>query len=192
MLLAALVMSLTTAGPASAFALADAGASRGWLVKVEDLGVPSTATMPLEQMTREQLIAEQRRLENEKPGIGGAITCIALGGVATFAGLITLYVTFLVSVGFGATVPLVPLAIGIGLALGGAGVVVLGVIMLVSSIRERRVFSDEIDRIQQRLDGTQDPAQVPERSNDPLPPPPPPPPAAGFTPVQPGILVATF
>src|SRR4051794_33948489 len=112
----ALLASLNTVP--SAAALAEAGALRGVLVRVDVTVDDATAPqIPLEQMTRQQLRAEYRRLDANKPSIAGQITAVALGGVTIAAGAVTLWFTFVLTLGgVFRTVPLTAALIGAILA----------------------------------------------------------------------------
>lgn len=192
----ALALTLLAAAP-SAAGLAGSQGLRGSLVRVQYEGEVQ-AELPLSQMTREQLRAEQRRLEENRPGIGGQITAVALGGVCIFAGVVTLWGSLLI--GLGGTVPIAGVVIGLGLVFGGGGLLVFGLVMLRMAINERRPFNEAMDEIQQRLEGRWEEEQNPQQRpppppydpRAPLPPPPPPPPAAGFDSVPARLLVATF
>jgi hypothetical protein len=194
-MLLALVLTLSAAPSASA--LAEGGGLRGYLVRPVQFGGETQLEKPLSQMTRDELRAEHRRLDDNRPGLGGQITMIALGGATIFAGVVGLYVGFLTALLGGS--PLVPLIIGAGLALGGGALLVVGIIMLRVALNERRPFNDAMDEIKQRLDGSYADPNAPPRYDDPPqyqpnvpPPPPPPPPGAGLPEVRPSLVLATF
>jgi hypothetical protein len=184
-----LLLLATLASTPSATSLAEAGALRGALVEVQ---VTAPDPLPYSQMSRAQLKAEYRVLDDGRPPIAGAITAIVFGGVAMAAGALTMWFTFILSAGsLFRTVPLTPLLIGAGLLLGGVGVLVIGIVMLRASLAERKPFNERMDEIQSRLDGTWE--GPPPDPYQPVPPPPPPPPRADlFESVRPSLVVATF
>lgn len=192
-----LLLVLTTlAATPSAAGLSQSRSMHGALVQhVQYQAGELAPEMPLSQMTREQLRAEQRRLEDNRPGIGAQITMIALGGATIFGGVIAFYASLILALSRASVI--VPVVIGTGLVLGGGALLVIGIIMLRMALNERRPFNEEMDEIQQRLDGNYEepgrPPAIPQREYEPVvPPPPPPPPAAGFTNVRPSLVLATF
>jgi hypothetical protein len=194
-----LIVLLTALSAApSAAALADSGKLHGYLVTPVQYGGETQSEVPLSQMTREQLKAEYKRLDEEKPGLGGQITMIALGGATLGIGAVTLWISFLIGIGLSSTVPLVPLLVGAGLVLGGGALLTVGIIMLRMARAEREPFHQAQEEIQRRLDGSyESPGQPPPMQPDrydpvPPPPPPPPPPGAGFPAVRPSLVLATF
>jgi hypothetical protein len=58
-------------------------------------------------------------------------------------------------------------------AVAGAALLVVGIVMLVKTLGERRIYNDQMSEIQERLDQL---SAVPDRPDLPAPPPPPPPP----------------
>lgn len=192
-----LIVLLTALSAApSAAALADAGHLHGYLVTPVQYGGEAQSEVPLSQMTREQLKAEYKRLDDEKPGLGGQITMIAMGGAALGIGAVTLWVSFLIAIS--GSVPLVPLLVGVGLMLGGGALLTVGIIMLRMARAEREAFTQAQEEIERRLDGSyappgEAPPVQPDRYDPvPPPPPPPPPPGAGFPAVRPSLVLATF
>ncbi len=184
-----LALLVTLASTPSAAALADAGGARGALVKVQ---LEGQRDVPISQMTREQLRLEYKRLEDSRPPLGGAILAISLGGAAIAIGGVTAWISLIIALG--SRLPLLPFLVGVGLALGGGAVLVIGIIMLRAGLAERKPFNDEMDEIRARLDGTWEaPApSYPEPVAPPPPPPPPrPPPSADFG-VRPSLVLATF
>jgi hypothetical protein len=185
----ALAVTVLAVSP-SAAALADAGELRGALVRV-DLEVQPQ--LPIAQMSREQLRAEYRRLDESRPGLGGPITAIALGGACIIGGLGTLWVSFILALVRAA--PAVGVALGLGLLIGGGVLLTLGIVFLKLTIAERKPFGEAMDEIQQRLDGGPEQQFLPSPPNDPaspMTPPPPPPPLTGLGAVRPSVVVATF
>jgi hypothetical protein len=191
-----LAIALTLAATPSAAALAEAGGLRGALVKVQATAGQAAEEIPLSQMTHQQLRAEYQRLDETRPGLGGQITMVALGGVAIAAGFVVLWGTFLISASsFFASVPLIPLLVGVGLIAGGGVILAIGIVMLKLAIAERRPYGEAMDEIRARLDGTyegQNPPPPPEQPVAPPPPPPPLPPQAGLDAVRPSLVLATF
>lgn len=192
-----LVLLAALSATPSAASLADGGGLRGYLVKPVQFGGEAQLEKPLSQMTRDELRVEYHRLEDNRPGIGGQITMIALGGATLAVGALTLWVSLLV--GFAGTVPLVPLIVGIGLVVGGGALLTVGIIMLRLAIAERKPFNEAMDEVKQRLDGSYEepgrpppPPNLPYEPNVPPPPPPPPPPGAGWPDVRPSLVLATF
>lgn len=187
------------AAPPNAATLSHSRAMRGALVEEVQYQQPAgeqPAELQLSQMTREQLRAEYKRLEENRPGLAGQITMVALGGATIAAGLLSLYVSFIFAL-IGGAAPTIPLIVGVGLVLGGGALLVVGIIMLKMALNERRPFSEAMDEITQRLEGTfeekrEDGLPPPPLPPADVPPPPPPPSASGFTPVRPSLVLATF
>ncbi|MBL8955686.1 MAG: hypothetical protein JNK82_33235 [Myxococcaceae bacterium] len=185
---------ITLASTPSAGELAENGGLRGALVKVQLEGQP--AGSPFAAMSREELRREYRRLEEDRPPIAGAVMAIALGGGALGIGAITTWISGLVALT--SRLPLIPFAVGIGLAAGGAIVLIIGIVMLRAAIAERKPFNDAMDEVRGRLDGTWEAPtpSYPARDDGPVapvppPPPPLPPPSADFG-VRPSLVLATF
>jgi hypothetical protein len=165
---------------------------------------------PVEQMTREQLQGEYRRLDSERPGLGIGIGLTAAGGgclvIGGVYGLYAFWLSYLfngvdstvVSIGIGATVFCVALVVA------GAIMLPIGIYKLVKSLRARRAYGERMDDINARLEQMdrggypQQPGYPPEgqpgEANPPPPPlpPPPPPPGAMFRNVQPSVVLASF
>jgi hypothetical protein len=194
MIATALLLSL--AATPSAAALSGSASLRGALVRVDAVVADDTQPqVPLDQMTREQLRAEYRRLDESRPSLGGQIAAVVLGGVTIASGVIVLYGSFIVAL-FG-TAPITAIVIGCGLILGGAAVLTVGIIMLKAVIAERRPYGEAMQEIQERLDNKYEENHPPEQRAPPpydpvVPPPPPPPPAAGFQDLKPSLVLATF
>ncbi|MBL8955685.1 MAG: hypothetical protein JNK82_33230 [Myxococcaceae bacterium] len=151
---------------------------------------------PVEQLTREQLQNEYQRLDREKPGIGGPIALLSVGGgllIFSFAFFAVAVAGYLYSGASSviAVTAYVLLAFSAALGITGAVLLTVGLVKLFTRIGQRRAYSQRMDDINARLDSL-------DRSGAPPPPPPdaaplpPPPPGAGFFDVKPSLVVATF
>lgn len=132
----------------------------------------------LENMSRSELEMERASLIDRRPGLGGGIALLAVGGGATlFFGFPILFwglVDGFVSV---AIVGLIVTAIGLG-------AVTVGIVLLASALATRSANAARVQQIDDRIRAMQE-NQVP-------PPPPPPPPGSWLMQVEPSMLVATF
>ncbi len=139
--------------------------------------------------THEQLLKEYDRLDNERPSLAMPITLMATGGVAFVVGLYVGLITLVLTAAGGSTTTL--LILTAVLCLGGAGLLVSGIVMLIGVLHDRRDMNVQMDAIRARLDGQTPP---PGPGGPEVPPPPPPPPGTlqVFAPVTPGLLVARF
>ncbi len=148
--------------------------------------------VPLDQLSREQLQAEYRRLEQERPGIGLGIGLAAGGGGAAFLGFL-IDVSVLGTYGYTAA-----LIVGTALLIAGGVCITIGLIILFRNIAARRGYGTRMDDINARLDSMDRGAPMnnnlppPGYDAPPPPPPPPPPPGAMFYNVQPTYALATF
>lgn len=153
----------------------------------------------LDTMTREQLVREQRRLEDERPGLGGPIAQMAVGYPLLFGGI---GVAFF---GVGSLAFATSTGVLVGFALivvGGAMVTVGFILALVGTIRiftrvsARSANAEAIDEVQQKIDALDQaplPGMAPPPPSDVVPPPPPPlPPEASFVRPGPMLTVMTF
>ena len=117
---------------------------------------PEPLGPPVESMSVGELKAEYVRLEQARPGIGGPITLMAIGGGAMAYGGLFL----LVSGGSGGTGSLFttssPLGyIFVGMLMAGAGMLFPGIWMLWNRRLERAEYGQRMDDINERL-GTLD------------------------------------
>lgn len=137
---------------------------------VEDAHVAEPS--PFAQMTRSQLHTEYNRLEDERPGIGLPIVSLAVGAVMLFGSGVTAFFGGLIALGT-IKVPSMLFIVAGCVAVAGAALLVVGIVMLVKTLGERRVYNDQLNDIQERLDQMN--GVVPDRPDLPAPPPPPPP-----------------
>ncbi|MGQ0507053.1 MAG: hypothetical protein ACT4TC_17235 [Myxococcaceae bacterium] len=147
--------------------------------------------LPVGSMTREQLRAEYSALDAARPGLGGKIAMLAVGGVLAivglypfFFGLVTLSASG-VSGTSAATVNIVgAILLGVGVVLIVTGVIlaIVGGIRLVAAIRERSRYGARMDEVQRQID-TLDAGGGAA---------PPPAPTNVFFPVQPRTIIARF
>ena len=158
-------------------------------------GGPSAFNVPVEQMTREQLQIEYQRLDVEKPGLGGPIALLAVGGGLLFVCIPFLYLAVLAFAEGGTSVLLLGyifLVFGAALAITGGVLLTVGLVKLFQRIGERRAYAQRMEDINARLeslDRTGAPPPPPPPSSMP---PPPPPGAELFHDVEPGLVLATF
>jgi hypothetical protein len=170
--------------------------------------IPTQAQYSLQQMSREQLVFEKHRLEDEMPGLGGPIAITAVGGGGFLIGGLYLWMgltTKSVLSASGASGVFITLGT-IGLAVGVIGCAA-GILWLLSRMNERQPIQDQLKEIDVRLNsiygpgpgGPSDapPPGPPQPNDDFTPPPPPPPPpmppaaSTGPTPAA-SILLARF
>lgn len=159
-------------------------------------GGPGAFGVPVEQMTREQLQIEYQRLDVEKPGLGGPIALLAVGGGLLFVCLPFLYLAVVAFAEGGATSVIllgyIFLVFGAALAITGGVLLTVGLVKLFQRIGERRAYAQRMEDINARLeslDRTGAPPPPPPPSSMP---PPPPPGAELFHDVEPGLVLATF
>ena len=145
---------------------------------------------PIENMSRESLLLERNRLEDQRPGIGGPLALIITGGVLTLTGL-------LVAVDFVGYLAAGVIA-GVVIALIGGALLTVGLVLLFTRMPARRDYGERLDAVNRRLDmmdhGAQ-PNMDPYYPPPPPPgmaPPPPPPPDASWNAPDTSILVASF
>lgn len=173
----------------------------GWLLpEVAELAAGQAPAVlpapvsPYDYMTREQLLIEKRRLEDEMPGLAGPIILTAAGG----SGLILGTYYFLDAASAMATLGVSGIFVGAVFLTAGIVCSVIGIIWLVSRINTRGPLAERIAAIERRLDtiyfmppGLQE--QAPPINVPPPPPPPPlPPPAANIQVPPPSLVVALF
>jgi hypothetical protein len=165
---------------------------------IEDVPLAQPPAVPLEQMSRQQLRVEYRRLEDERPGVGLPITLTASGGVLVFGGVITMLYSALLSIAL--HIPATVFIVAGIVAVAGGALLALGIVTLIRTIHERRQYSEQMDDIQTQLDRMNG-RDVPPRDNGdvPVPPPPPlidpqppPPPGAMLGAPSPTLVLARF
>jgi hypothetical protein len=151
----------------------------------------------IDAMTREQLAVELRRLDENRPSLGGPIALLSVGVALCIPGAAIIIGGLGAGFGFGsgsvaATVAI--LVVGFGAVLLTVGVILalVGSIKLASRIGARGAHAEEMDEVRKRIDTLDQtvPPIAPQPSD--LLPPPPPPPQANL--VVPGPLqtVMTF
>ena len=152
----------------------------------------------LDTMTREQLAAELRRLDDTKPSIGGPIVLLSIGAGLSIPGAYFLISglstaafnsgTFTQAAGY--------ILAGFGGVLLTAGLilVIVGAILLPMRLSKRTAHAEETEQIRRKMDTMDQGAPPPPPGPEEMvpPPPPPPPPQANF--VVPGAMrtVMTF
>lgn len=157
----------------------------------------------LDTMTREQLVAELRRLDETRPSLVGPIVLLSVGVALAVPGYIVLNMLMGGLLGSaasittnGSAVAVMYLAfVGVGvLCIVGIVLVIIGVVKLIKRIIAKGAHNREVDELQNRIDNFQ-----PQQLDQPPPPPPalfppPPPPPAEANLVVPGGLrtVMTF
>ncbi len=148
---------------------------------VEDAPAPPDYS----KWSRDQLLHEYNRLDSERPSLGLPIALMVTGGVGFVVGLyVGLFALIASATGSSATTLLIVTAV---LTLAGIGVLLCGVVLLVGALKERSAVNQQMDAIDQQLNGGAAPP-------GPLAPPPPPPPGPTqvFAPVTPSIVLARF
>lgn len=155
----------------------------------------------IDAMTREQLTAELRRLDETKPSLVGPIVLTAVGlglGVGGYVGISILAASLFAS-GSAGGIGVVLLYVGfilVGVAcIVGIVLAIVGTVKLITRIIGKVKHGREVSEVQSRLDtmGSQPQLVPPPPEEAPLPlPPPPPPPQANL--VVPGAMqtVMTF
>lgn len=153
----------------------------------------------IDAMTRDQLAAELRRLDETKPSIVGPIVMLAIGAPLVIGGSLIVIeglgniaavsgTTF--SATFGAYfVGYFLIIAGAAFITVGAILAIIGGIKLAMRLGSKRAHTEETDEIRKRID-TMDQAAPPPQPPPPpelMPPPPPPPPQANF--VVPGQMM---
>jgi hypothetical protein len=139
--------------------------------------------------SREDLVKEYNRLDAERPSLALPIGLMVTGGVGAIIGLYCAFFGLVLSAAGSASSTLYIVAAVLGLA--GVGLLVSGIVTLLGALHDRRSMSAEMDRIKERLDGTQQPGLPPPPPAGPVPPPPPPP-TQVFAPVKATIELASF
>lgn len=161
-----------------------------WLVQgtgVERL-IAAQAPSGLGQLSRDQLLPERRRLEDEMPGLGGPIAITCVGGGVLLVGSLYLFLGLGQSAGFssGGFVTL-----GVIGMVGGVIGCVAGIIWLLARMADREPLQEQLKEIDQRLNQIYNRGPAPAEDYPPPPPPPPPPAVLGPTP-PPMLMVARF
>jgi hypothetical protein len=164
------------------------------LQKVAAYLAPDDATgphlIPVERMSRTELNAELERLERERPGLGGPIALMAIGGALTFPAV---YLLVGAISGAGGWANVILGLAGVILSAAAVTMVVIGIVLLVKRIPPRNQMAQRMDDLKARLDTlNKSDAPSPPSYDELPPPPPPPPPAAGILHVDPQWVVATF
>jgi hypothetical protein len=152
----------------------------------------------IDAMTREQLAAELRRLDDTRPGLGGPIALMVVGVALAVPGAGIVLAGVSAGLGFsgsyGSAVALVFAGFGVALLVVGVILAIVGSIKLVGRISARRAHSADVDEVRKRIDTLDQapPTAPPPPGPELMPPPPPPPPQANF--VMPGAMqtVMTF
>ncbi len=140
---------------------------------------------PVEALSKRELRAEYRRLEEEKPGLGGAIGLISSGaGMGVMA--IYLFLINQVTVGLGGSSLSTLIVIGAVAAVAAAALVGLGLYRLFTVLPERRQIDARLDEVKQRLEELNH-----QETLDGAPPPDGPVPGVGLPP-RPSWLVLRF
>ena len=173
MLTTALVLMLSAA-PDLSSAFFNAGAPRR-IRLVDD--APLAPPADYSSWSRRQLQQEYERIEGIRPGLGLPIGLIAGGGGAGLAGLYALFFSLLAS-----SSSALPFTIVFGVAVvAGVGVAILGIIVLVRLLPERRALGNQLDEVEEQLRSRgeeNEPRRPPRGRPDELDVPPPPPPPA--------------
>lgn len=145
---------------------------------------PPGAPDPYAGWTRGQLQMEYDRLEGTKPGIGGAIAMLAVGGGLVIIGTVTILSGFSIYYGY----LIGYLIVGSIFLVPGIILAIIGAVMLPGRLSERRSISDRQDAIKARID------YAPPDGQPGYGPPPPPPPGAqqNLLDVQPSYALLEF
>lgn len=144
MLATALLLLCASAGEPSAAALAPR------FVEVQ-------AALPGEQpayegWTRAQLETETRRLEDERPGIGGAVTMIAIGGAITVIDLLAVMMGGLIALTGGGGFS-TGFTVGVSVVLVCAvGLLIVGGILLRGALTERKEYSRQLEEVKAAIE----------------------------------------
>ena len=146
----------------------------------------------IDAMTREQLAAELRRLEDTRPSLVGPIVLLSVGAVLAIPG------AALIAIGVGnlggtSFVEVLMIAGGAMLTITGVVLVLVGGIMLAVRLVRRGGHAADVDEVRMRIDVLDQTLPTPAApATELVPPPPPPPPRANL--VVPGGLrtVMTF
>ncbi len=143
--------------------------------------------------SRDQLINERRRLQEELPGLGGPIAVTCVGGGGLLLGGLYLWLGLSIRTGLSSVGSFVTLGV-LGLAVGGVAAVA-GILWILSRLSDREPIQAQLKEIDHRLDEVYEraplPAPPPQDFPPPPPPPTPPPAVLGPTPV-PMTLLARF
>jgi hypothetical protein len=157
---------------------------------------------PVEQMTREQLQAEYRRLDNNRPSLVLGIVLTAAGGGALLGGIVLgaygIFVGYLFT-GVDSIVQTLGWVIAIvaGAAfVAGCILLPIGLVKLFHGLSLRRAYGARMDDVNARLEqldrGGYPPPAPGNDLTPPPPPPPPPPPGALWQGPQPSMVLASF
>lgn len=103
------------------------------------------------QVSAAQLQVDLDALKRQRPGIGGPISLVAIGGsLAILGGVYTLVGAS--TSGFGVSAVASMIYVGIGLLAVGVPMAVLGVWLLVTRLGDRAAIDAEMKRLRQQLD----------------------------------------
>ncbi len=113
-----------------------------------------------EQLSREQLIAELRRLDETRPGLGGPIALLSVGvaliipGVGVTIGGIIGLIASKAGVSMGVATGISAVVMGVGVIMVAVGIVltIVGAISLGARIRTRSINGKQMDEVRRRLD----------------------------------------
>jgi hypothetical protein len=137
---------------------------------------------PVQTMTRHELKLELQQLDERRPGLGGPITMVSIGGTLLLDGAFLLLSTRSAFSGGGFPIGYIFVAI---LAVG-TGLLVPGIWLLWTRREPRAVFGERMDAITSQLDsldhagGRRDDGRRGRGEGEDPPPQPPPPPGEGY------------
>lgn len=196
LLCALAAIGTSAAAQASASTLATNAAMRGALLpELKHMALAAVAYdsdgPSLDDMTREQLQAELKRLEGQPSGsLVSPIVIASVGGASLVTGLIVLFASVAtwdgVEFAAGAAVGVV---LGLGFIIAGAIMLPIGLVKLFRAIRENNANKERIGQIRSRLASPFDQAPPPPPALEDMPPPPPP---SSWVAPKPTLLVAEF
>lgn len=133
--------------------------------------LPSSPPATEGQVSARQLQADLDALKRQRPGLGGSITLLAIGGGATVVGALYLLLSTSVGLAFGGGLNPFLLIGALGLGVG-VPLLVIGVWLLYNRLEDRRRIDQESKSLRQQLQQIQpsDPRYAPP-GNDDFPPP---------------------
>lgn len=158
-----------------------------WLAQVAPPLVPADAPASDAQVSAQQLQVDLDALKKQRPGLGGGITLVSLGGSTTLLGALCLALSGLAFGGAGANPFLIIGAVGLGI---GLPLVAIGVWLLYNRLEERKHIDVETARLKQQLRQRQ--AQPREYAPPTAPPPPDLPPPQVRSGPDASMLIAQF
>lgn len=134
--------------------------------------------MDVETMSRTELEMERARLIDNRPGLGGGIALLAIGGGATvlFGLPIILFsvIDYFIVEAF---------VVGLIITVVGLGAVAAGIVLVASALATRSASAARVGQIDDRIR---------RMEQNVTPPPPPPPPSGWVLPAEPALLLANF